>query len=399
MIPNARPSAPSVRAAGIAPVPEIVAPRRIAALIATNEVSGPGRQLVTLAAALQQRGTEVTILLLNRPGAPTTFADFVRDHGIDCRIVTDTGPLDPALVRQVRAFVADWRPDVVETHGYKPTGIMFALRSLGATVPWVGFFEGQTDKGLKDRLYHRLDLAMLRRADRAVVMSELQRRMLPARADHVRIVANAVPDLPRTDDPASLPPILRTRRGSSSRPLLGAIGRLSREKGVDVFLDALARLKTNGTPTHGVVVGDGPLDAELKAHATRIGLGPDDVTFTGRLAITRDVYEALDLMVIPSRSEGLPSVLLEALPTGLPVVSTRVGAMIEIAAAEPASMRLVDVERPDLLATAIAASLADRANPESAAARARIATTYSIAHRTDTMLAIFREAIAARGRA
>jgi glycosyltransferase involved in cell wall biosynthesis len=111
----------------------------------------------------------------------------------------------------------------------------------------------------------------------------------------------------------------------------------------------------------------------------------------------REVYEALDLMVIPSRSEGLPSVLLEALPTGLPVVSTKVGAMIEIGRQEPRAIRLVAPERPDLLADAIAAELADIDAPEAAAARARVVAAYSIERRADHMLQVYANALGARG--
>lgn len=369
---------------------------RLAALIATSEISGPGRQLVALGRELQRRGADFVILALMRPGADNAFVAFARAQGIACREVTDRGPFDPKLVGEVRNFIGEWRPDVVQTHSYKPTSVLYILRKLGVPCAWIGFHEGATDKGFKDRLYTRLDFRMLRAADRVVVMSQKQKQMFPAGIDRVRVVANAVPEMPRVLDISHVPSVLRRRRGDGPVPLVGVIGRLSREKGVDVFLDALALLKARGVAARGVVVGEGALRSALEEQARRIGIA-GDVEFTGRVEAMLEAYEALDLMVIPSRSEGLPSALLEALQTGLPVVTTRVGAMIEIVDEEPASMRMVPSERPELLAAAIEAELADIAAPEAAAARARVASAYSIGKRCDHMLRIYDEALIVRG--
>jgi glycosyltransferase involved in cell wall biosynthesis len=287
---------------------------------------------------------------------------------------------------------------VVQTHSYKPTSIIFWLsHRRRRSYAWIGFHEGATDKGLKDWLYTRLDFRMLRVADRVVVMSQKQRDIFPKQLTHVHVVHNAVPQLPRAKDGSVLPPVLRRRRGEGSVPLIGAIGRLSREKGVDVFLDALAILKRRGVAAKGVVIGEGALEESLKAQAVALGLG-DSVVLTGRIEAMREAYDALDLMVIPSRSEGLPSTLLEAMPTGLPVVSTAVGAMVEIAAEEPLSMRIVPPEQPGLLADAIAEALSNLADPAAAAARQRVVASYSIERRCDTMLAIYHDALTGRGR-
>ena len=370
---------------------------RVAALISTTEISGPGRQLVALGLELQRRGAEFIIVVLMRPGASNAFVAFARAQGIECREVTDRGPFDPKLLGEVRDFIAEWRPDVVQTHSYKPTSVIYMLRRIGVRCRWIGFHEGATDKGFKDRLYTRLDFRMLRAAEQVVVMSQKQKEIFPARFDRVQVVNNAVPQLPRAHDLTSVPPVLRRRRGEGPVPLVGAIGRLSREKGVDVFLDALERLKSRGVAVRGVIVGEGALEDELKEQARRLGLS-GEVDFTGRVDAMLETYEALDLMVIPSRSEGLPSALLEALQTGLPVVTTSVGAMIEIVAAEPRSMRMVPSERPELLADAIEAELADIASPAAAAARARVASAYSIAERCDHMMQIYDQAMGVRRR-
>lgn len=373
------------------------APLRVAAFISTSEISGPGRQLVALGRELKQRGAQFLVVTLQRPGAENVFAGFVRQHGLECRELADRGPFDPLLVREARTLIGDWRPDVVQTHSYKPTSVLYLMRLLDLPCAWIGFHEGATDKGLKDRLYTKLDFQMLRAADRIVVMSEKQRAIFPRRVSHVHVVHNAVPELMPVRDANSVPAVLRRRRSEGTMPHVGAIGRLSREKGIDVFLEALAILKSRGVAAKGVIVGEGALGEELRAQALSLGLG-DDAVFTGRVDAMLEAYRALDLMVIPSRSEGLPSALLEALQTGLPVVSTAVGAMVEIAAQEPRAIRIVPPENPALLADGIAAELADLGSREAADARARVAQSYSIGRRADHMMQLYSEAISARRR-
>ena len=369
--------------------------RRVVALIGTSDVSGPGRQLVSLAGELIRSGVEFTILLLVRPSASQSFAEFARQHGVDCRVVLDRGPFDRAALAEVRCHLHRLAPDIVQTHGYKQTAMMFALRKLGLVGAWVAFFEGQTDKNLRDRLYTRLEYAMLPAADRLVVMSELQRQMFPRRPERVRVVYNAVPRMAAPATPATLPPVLQRRRGAGPVPLIGVVGRLSHEKGVDVFLDSLARLKARRVAARGVIIGDGPEQTNLEARATKFGLvSGHDVVFAGRIESIAAVYAALDLLVIPSRSEGLPSVLLEAMQQDLPVVSTRVGAMIEIGAEYPDALAIVPREDADALADGIAAVLRELAAPGGRAARASVVAAFSAERRGRRMLEIYREALA-----
>jgi glycosyltransferase involved in cell wall biosynthesis len=372
-------------------------PRRIVAIIATNEVSGPGRQLVSLATGLTKLGVEFTILLLNRPGGSPCFANFARDHGLDCRVVVDRHPLDPILLRDIDTLLSTIRPDVIQTHGYKPTGVAYALRRLSTRGAWVGFFEGETDKDLKDRIYNRAGLMMLRAADQVVIMSQLQRDAFPTTMRRrIHVVYNAAPDMARASQLAELPRILRRRRETDSGRLVGVVGRLSREKGVDIFLDSFALLRSRVPTVSAVVIGEGPLEAKLKAKAEHLNLG-ERVVFTGHLDDIASAYSALDLMVIPSRSEGLPSVLLEALQTDLPVVSTSVGAMIEIGAAYPEALDLVPSERPDKLAQSIAVALDRVGDPRRSVARRLVLLEFCADGRCRRMMWVYRRAMERSG--
>lgn len=104
-----------------------------------------------------------------------------------------------------------------------------------------------------------------------------------------------------------------------------SVGRLDDNKRVDVYLQALARARREEPRLTGVVVGDGPLRAELTKQAESLGLLPDGVVFMGQLSDPDPAYAAADIFVHLAQNEGTPNVLLEAMAAGLPVVTTAAG--------------------------------------------------------------------------
>jgi glycosyltransferase involved in cell wall biosynthesis len=360
-------------------------------------VSGPGRQLAGAARALADVGVDVKIVLLRRPGMPTPpFATALAEAGIGHAVLPESGPFDRRLPARVRRLIEEFRPDVLETHSYKMTAVVWLLRRTGCRVPWVGFFHGRTRENPKVRFYHWLDERLLAGADRVVGMSEVHRAEFAARGVRADVVHNAVIPLAAAGPPLDV----SDRRvpaadgpGARPAPLVGVIGRLSPEKGVDVFLDACARLRDAGERFSAVIAGDG-IDAEaLAAQAARLRLG-GVVHFLGPVAAIQSLYPQLDLVVIPSRSEGLPNVLLEAMGARVPVVSTRVGAVPEVLEGEPDAGRTVPAEDPAALAEAMRALWRTR-DGETAAACARVADRFSLASRVERLRALYAE-LAAR---
>ena len=110
------------------------------------------------------------------------------------------------------------------------------------------------------------------------------------------------------------------------------VGRMVPVKGLDVLLAACAILHRKGAAFRLALVGDGPLRRSLEEQAATLGLG-DTVMFAGSVAHGRlgDWYRAADLTVLPSRSEGVPNVLLESLACGTPFVASRVGGVPALA--------------------------------------------------------------------
>jgi glycosyltransferase involved in cell wall biosynthesis len=135
-------------------------------------------------------------------------------------------------------------------------------------------------------------------------------------------------------------------------PIILFIGNLLPVKGLDILIMALSLLRRRGVRFNSALIGQGPLEARLRHEITRLGL-QDHVRLLGPMphACLPDWYRAASVFVLPSRSEGLPCVLLEAAACGTPFVATAVGGIPEIA--HLATAQLIPPENPENLADAI----------------------------------------------
>jgi glycosyltransferase involved in cell wall biosynthesis len=173
-------------------------------------------------------------------------------------------------------------------------------------------------------------------------------------ASSIRVIHNAVPDRE-----------LRRSERPSRGPIVGTIGRLDTQKGHDVLIRALPQLPD----VTAVVVGDGPERDGLTNLAGELGVS-DRVVLTGWREDARDLLTSFDVFALPSRFEGFPLVLLEAMLASLPVVAADVGSVSE-AVVDGETGVLVAAEDVDGLAAAIGALFADEARRRILGAEAR----------------------------
>ena len=141
-------------------------------------------------------------------------------------------------------------------------------------------------------------------------------------------------------------------------PVVLYVGRLIVEKGIFDLLEAAAQLKS-GTPFHLLMIGSGPAQNDLEAKVRELKLD-EQVTIAGQLDDARTLrraYRAADLFVLPSWSEGMPTVLLEAMDAGLPIVTTRIRGAVDHFE-ENVHARMVSPREPKELAAALEELLA-----------------------------------------
>ena len=181
--------------------------------------------------------------------------------------------------------------------------------------------------------------------------------------------------------------------GTGGPPVILFVGRLRHAKGLDVLLHALAGLPVAGYQLR--IVGDGELRKSLENLAVTLGVR-DKIVFLGFRSDVTALMSSADCLVLPSRWEGMPNVVLEAMAIGLPVVATRVGGIPEVIE-HGLTGWLVPPEDPLALAAALATALADRRRARCIAesARQRVARDYSIEAMSERTLEVYTQVLGA----
>lgn len=328
-------------------------------LIDTGIIGGPGRGIIQLATFLASRGLEYAICTIEyRKPMRREFVHELAERGLRAATITQRVPWDPSPLWQFARLVKRGRYNIIQSHGYKSHFIACMVsRALG--IPWVAFAHGWTQEDRKVALYHSLDTWMLRCAELVVAVSPALRAFLSSlRGDRpTELVLNAVNPDALTGDAGGA--IIRDRCTKGDvQFLIGCFGRLSFEKGQDVLLRSVKRVVQSIPAVTVLLLGDGPDLASLQKLSDELGIR-DRVIFQPHSCGMRDYYEAIDLLVLPSRSEGLPNVVLEALCCGVPVIATNVGAVCEVITRGETGW-VVPVEDVEALGDAIVEALSDQ---------------------------------------
>ena len=280
--------------------------------------------------ALELEGAVVTSI-----GAPGGwFAGAFDDDPGAFRSFSAWTPFDPTAPARLRRMNEGFAPKLVIAHGARATSL--AVEAFAGRVPVVAVVHN---------FRARKDLA---RTDLAICVSQAVTEDVWARFPRLRAVTV------ENFAPLSAGPGAAPHHGP---PRIGSIGRMHRNKGYDVLLEAAARLKARGLDFRLTLAGDGPELAALKTQAAGLGLA-DIVAFPGWLDFPVEVLKTLDLFVLSSRVEPFGLVLIEAMAFGTPVVATDIDGPRDILAGGRLG-RLVPKNDPDALADAIAAVLAD----------------------------------------
>lgn len=276
-------------------------------------------------------GYRTAFVSFSEGGRCHAFLDEVRKHGFEGVALEHDTPHLVAAARELADVLARLEADVLCVHGYKSDLLgRWAVRRR--RIPVVAVSRGWTGEDLKVRLYEAVDRVCLRGMDRVVCVSEgqaakVRRAGVPDTLS--RVIHNAIhPERFASPDPANRQRLLDFFPSPPGR-IVGAAGRLSRDKGFDVLLKAAAQLAREDASLGFVLFGDGPLRAHLARRAALAGLADRFVLAGFRTDLDR-FMPFLDLLVLPSYTEGLPNVVLEACAAGVPVVATAVGGTPEV---------------------------------------------------------------------
>jgi len=322
---------------------------------------------------------------------PTRFEQDTLNLGISCDFISMKHHNYFLMVRDAVRSVRSRNITIIQTHGYKPSFIGFCVKYL-CGIRWICFMHGTTAENPKVKLYNLLDSILQRFADHVVLVSASQRSRIPGGSDvrRVSVIHNAV----NINHPVSTSEKAGHLRASLRVPddacLIAVVGRLSPEKGIDVFIDALCHAMAVKENIYAVIVGDGQEREALIAQAKEKKC-EEQIFFVGHTSTPGDYMIEADIILLPSRSEGIPNVALEAMALGKPVIATAVGGTPEVIEHEKSGL-LVPSEQPEEMARAILRVIndPDLAKRLSQGAIVRVKEHFSIESRCNRLIEMYR---------
>jgi glycosyltransferase involved in cell wall biosynthesis len=299
-------------------------------LTASTFFGGPERQMLGLARSLEDDARTVFLSFAER-GRCRPFLNVCREEVFEAVALENDTPRLRRATGEIASQLERIKADVLLCHGYKANMLgRPAARKRG--IPAVAVSRGWTGESLRVCLYEWLDRRHLRFMDHVVAVSSAQAVKVRNSGVHARrltIIPNAVdPDRFADSDPHYRTKLERYFHGPRRR-IIGTAGRLSPEKGFDVFLEAAARMVDIDPDLGFVIFGDGPCRDALQQRIAELGLIGSAFLAGFRSDLDRFIAQ-LDLFVLPSFTEGLPNVVLEACAAGVPVIATAVGGTPEI---------------------------------------------------------------------
>ena len=288
------------------------------------DVGGAEWHVVNLASALAEQGHRITLACT----VEGVLAPLAQNAGISVR------PLLHHLVKRRQSPRYAWKLaklvrqsqfDLVHAHMYA-SALASAYALLGTSIPLVITEHSQAN--WRSHYACRCSQWSYSQARHVIAVSrEIRRRLIEQEgvpSDRVSVIMNALP--PASEQCKSIQPDLPAALRTGL--LVGVAARLQPEKGVAYFLEAAAHVLQFLPEVHFLVMGDGPQRKELQAYVEQLGV-QEHVHFLGFRLDARAIIGLLDVLVVPSLSEGTPLVTLEAMSAGVPVVASAVGGIPE----------------------------------------------------------------------
>ena len=331
---------------------------RITMVISSLGAGGAERVMSAMAKYWVESGREVTLITLAAIGEDF-YALHPDVHRVALGLTGSSQRLVDAVrnnvqrVRRLRQEIRASKPDVVLSFVDK-TNVIVLAGALGLGIPVVACERTDPRHHSIGFVWRCLQFLFYRRAETIVMLTEGVRGWAKrlVRADAVRVIPNpvSIPAMSHTDAP----------NVRNSGHTIAAMGRLSREKGCDLLLRAFARCARKYPDWSLIILGEGPERSRLEALICELGI-KDQVSLPGLVREPSSVLGHVDLFVLPSRYEGFPNALVEAMALGRAVISTDCPSGPSEIIRDGVDGVLVPSNNVDALASAMEGLMANRA--------------------------------------
>jgi glycosyltransferase involved in cell wall biosynthesis len=286
---------------------------------------------ILLASLAKMPDFEISAVLFNEG----RLASELRGFGVRTQVISESRHNSFSMVKQLIDYFRQHEFDILHTHKYKDN-ILGALSSVyreirrvrtvhGLPEPFIGF------QAVKISAYQLVDNWVNRwLVDQILAVSlDLRSHLIKHfGAEKVTCIQNAI-DIEQIRVTKCATELRKELKLGGQEFLIGTMGRLMPVKGLESFLKAAEIIRRQKPNVKFIIAGDGPLKRDLQAKAREYGLDKD-VLFLGHRNDSHDILGLMDVFVLPSVSEGIPMVLLEALALARPVIASRVGGIPEV---------------------------------------------------------------------
>jgi glycosyltransferase involved in cell wall biosynthesis len=339
-------------------------PIRVMRIISRMNIGGPATHVVLLNAGLDRRGYDCLLVTGSEGANEGSLRDLALSSDLRLAMIPELGReiapwSDFVTVVKLYRLMRRERPHVVHTHTAK-AGFVGRIAARLAGVPVVlHTFHGHVFHGYfspaKTRLFLLIERLGARLSTRIITISPRLREEIAqfgvTGSERIEVIPLGFELEMFASQPRGAGDFRRSLGLPAAATLVGAVGRLVPIKNIPLLLEAVALARQEDPAIRVVLVGDGALREELEVEAEALGLG-QAVIFTGWRHDLASVYADLDAVVISSHNEGTPASLIEAMATGCPVVSTRVGGVPDLIA-DGETGRLVPPGEREALAAAL----------------------------------------------
>jgi glycosyltransferase involved in cell wall biosynthesis len=370
------------------------APVVLDARVVSGTGGGPDKTILNSPRFLDAAGYRMLCAYMRPPG-DTGFAQLrakAKRWSAPLAEIDDRGPWDWRVPRELLQLCRRERVQIWHGHDYKSNALGLLLRRFWP-MRLVTTVHGWVKHTRRTPLYYRIDRFCLRHYDSVICVSEdLRSECLQegVSAQRCLLIENAI-------DTQEFARTLETRAAKErcgvrpDRLFVGAVGRLSAEKGFDLLIRAVDRILRDGLNLELLIVGEGDEQAALQQLIAELGR-TERIHLLGYRAPLVELYQAMDVFALSSHREGLPNVLLEAMAVETPVVATRIAGIPRLIQHE-ANGLLVEAGNVDALAAALACLLRDveLRRRLGQAGRRTIEARYSFAVRMERLRQLYDE--------
>ncbi|MDD2496749.1 MAG: glycosyltransferase family 4 protein [Desulfitobacteriaceae bacterium] len=294
-------------------------------VLSTNRLSGAERIVQYIARYLDRQKYHPIILCTGYP-----LSKIYQREGFSVETLSSTSPT-PVNILRLCSLIKRLKIDLIHAHDHRASLFSLICSRIGRQVPVVSHIHSTNPWLKKTHPFKLMEMFLRNRYEVSLACSDMVKKYYClnnpfANPEKIITFLNGI----EIKNPKKFDQNILNDLGIvPDRFIFGTVGRLAEEKGIDVLLRAFNDVADKIADAVLLIVGAGPKETELKDLANELGLGRR-VIFAGYREDVENIFPLIDVFVLPSRWEGLPMVLMEAMSFALPVISTDVGGIQEL---------------------------------------------------------------------